>query len=116
MSKKITPIFLTFLSFYFENSFAQAGYTYRPDDQKLYDTIVYLDSVFFNAYNTCTLNLKKYASFYADSLEFFHDKNGLMSSKQDVVNSTEKFICGKVTRVLVKNSIEVYPIKDYGAI
>jgi hypothetical protein len=27
-----------------------------------------------------------------------------------------KNICGKVTRELVKGSIEVYPIKDYGAV
>jgi hypothetical protein len=97
-------------------SCAQASYVYQPDDQKLHDTIAYLDSVFFAAYNTCALNLKEYASFYADSLEFYHDKNGLMASKQEVVNSTKKYVCGKVTRELVKGSIEVYPIKGYGAI
>jgi hypothetical protein len=118
MGKKAISFFAFVLTFFLcqKESFAQHAYTYRPDDQKLYDTIVYLDSVFFNAYNTCTVNLNQYASFYADSLEFYHDKNGLTSSKQDVVKGTEKFICGKVTRELVKNSIEVYPIKDYGAI
>jgi hypothetical protein len=97
-------------------SYAQATYTYEPDDQKLHDTIVYLDSVFFHYYNTCNVNLAKYASFYADSLEFYHDKNGLSSSKKDMVNATEKYVCGKVTRHLVKGSIEVYTIKGYGAI
>ncbi|HEX7902893.1 MAG TPA: nuclear transport factor 2 family protein [Chitinophagaceae bacterium] len=91
-------------------------YTYKPDDQQLHDSIVYLDSVFFAAYNTCAINLDKYAAFYDDSLEFYHDKGGFMNSKQDVVESTKKFVCGKVTRELVKGSIEVYPIKDYGAI
>ena len=92
------------------------AYQYKPDDQKLYDTIVYEDSIFFEAYNTCNINLEKYASFFSDSLEFYHDKGGLMTSKKDVVDATKRNVCGKVTRVLVKGSIEVYPIKDYGAI
>lgn len=89
---------------------------FKPDDQKLYDTIVYLDSVFFESYNTCSVNLEKHASFYADSIEFYHDKGGLMTSKQDLVEGIRKNVCGKVTRELVKGSIEVYPIKNFGAI
>ena len=89
---------------------------YKPDDKQLYDAIVYMDSVFFQAYNTCTLNLDAYGAFYADDIEFYHDKGGLMTSKQDIIDATKKNICGKVTRELVKGSIEVYPIKDFGAI
>jgi Domain of unknown function (DUF4440) len=89
---------------------------YKPDDQQLYDTIVKLDSLFFAAYNTCSINLDKYGSFYSDNIEFYHDQAGLNTSKQDIINATEKFICGKVTRELVKGSIEVYPIRDFGAI
>jgi hypothetical protein len=89
---------------------------YKPENQKLYDTIVKLDSIFFDAYNTCTINLEKYSSFYADNLEFYHDQGGLMTSKQGVIDATKKYICGKVTRELVKGSIEVYAIKDYGAV
>ncbi|MBZ5856034.1 nuclear transport factor 2 family protein [Flavihumibacter profundi] len=89
---------------------------YQPDDPQLYETIVRLDSLFFNAYNTCTVNLDKYAAFYAEDIEFYHDKGGLMTSKKELVEATKKNICGKVTRELVKGSIEVYPIKDYGAI
>ncbi len=92
------------------------SYNYIPDDQKLYDTIVRLDSIFFDAYNTCDVNLDKYASFYSDSIEFYHDKGGLMTSKQDIVEATKKNICGKVTRELVSGSIEVYPIYNYGAV
>jgi hypothetical protein len=39
-----------------------------------------------------------------------------MTSKQGVIDGTKKYICGKVTRELVKGSIEVYPIKDFGAV
>ena len=91
-------------------------YNYKPDDQQLYDTIVHLDSVFFEAYNTCNLHLDEYAAFYADSIEFYHDKGGMMNVKKDIVESTKKYVCGKVTRELVKGSIEVYPIKGYGAV
>jgi hypothetical protein len=89
-------------------------YTYTIDDQALYDEIVGMDSTFFRAYNSC--NMDAQAAIYADSLEFYHDKGGLMTSKQELLDATKRNICGKVTRELVKGSIEVYPIKDYGAV
>jgi hypothetical protein len=89
---------------------------YKPDDQQLYDTIAHLDSVFFGYYNTCDVNLDKYAAFYSDSLEFFHDTGGFMDSKAEVVEGTRKYVCGHTTRILVPGSIEVYPIKNYGAV
>jgi hypothetical protein len=89
---------------------------YKPDDQKLYEEILRLDSIFFAAYNTCDVHLQEYGDFYSDSIEFYHDQGGLMTSKQALIDATKKNICGKVTRELVKNSVEVYPIKDYGAI
>lgn len=89
---------------------------YKPDNIELYKTIVALDSTFFEAYNTCNLNLDKYSSFYSEEIEFYHDNGGYMNSKKEIVESTKKYVCGKVTRKLVKGSIEVYPIKDFGAI
>ena|SRR5580692_3306232 len=95
----------------------QSGHAqFKPDDPALYDTIVHMDSVFFAAYNTCTVHLAEYADFYADNLEFYHDKGGLMDSKKDVVASTKKYVCGYTTRELVPGSIEVYPIANYGAV
>ncbi|MBC5842359.1 nuclear transport factor 2 family protein [Flavobacterium sp. F-380] len=73
-----------------------------------------MDSTFFDAYNKCDMNMQ--AQIYADTLEFYHDKGGLMTSKQDILDGTKKNICGKVTRELVAGSIEVYPIKDFGAV
>lgn len=90
--------------------------TYLPADKNLHDTIVKLDSLFFNAYNTCAANLDLYASFYADDIEFYHDKGGVMKSKKDIVESTRTNVCGKVTRELIRGSIEVYPIANYGAV
>lgn len=92
------------------------AYVYEIPNRALYDTIVRLDSLFFQAYNTCDRNLEAYAAFFSDSIEFYHDGGGLMTSKPGLVEATKKFICGKVTRELVKGSIEVYPIKNYGAV
>jgi len=89
---------------------------YHPDDAELYHKIVALDSVFFTAYNTCETNLETYASFYDENIEFYHDNGGYMNSKTEIVAGTKKHVCGKVTRELVKGSIEVYPIKDFGAV
>jgi hypothetical protein len=87
---------------------------YKPDSQELHDEIARQDSIFFAAYNTCDID--KQAAYYSDSIEFYHDKGGLSTSKPDILVSIKKNICGKVTRELVKGSIEVYPIKDWGAI
>jgi len=89
---------------------------FKPDDPALYDTIMHMDSVFFGAYNTCTIHLQEYSDIYADSLEFYHDKGGLSTSKHDVVAATKRNICGKVTRELVPGSVEIYPIAGWGAI
>jgi ketosteroid isomerase-like protein len=89
---------------------------YKPDDLALYNAIVAQDSIFFNYYNTCDKNLDKYGNFYSDNVEFYHDQGGLMTSKNELIEATKKNICGKVTRELVKESVEVYPIHDFGAI
>jgi hypothetical protein len=88
-----------------------AGYSQTDD---LYRTIVKLDSTFFQAYNNCDLATQE--RFYSDSIEFFHDKSGLETSKKNILASTKKYICGKVTRELVKGSIEVSPLPGYGAV
>ena len=87
---------------------------YKPDSQALHDTIAKLDSVFFHAYNTCDLD--KQTLFYSDSLEFYHDKAGLSTSKAEMLEATKTNVCGKVTRELIQGSLEVYPIKGFGAV
>jgi len=89
---------------------------YKPDNLELYNEIVQQDSLFFDAYNNCSTMLEKYETFYSDNIEFYHDQGGYMTSKKDIIDGTQKNICGKVTRKLVKGSIEVYPIKGHGAI
>jgi ketosteroid isomerase-like protein len=87
---------------------------YKSSDVKLYNEIVKMDTKYFNAYNTCDMETQ--ADIYAENLEFFHDKGGLSTSKSGLLKSLKENICNKVTRTLIKGSVEVYPIKDYGAI
>ncbi len=118
--KKFKPI--TIFIFLFISSMGYSQQTYKdiletkyvPIDREVYDIIVAKDKEYFDAYNAC--DMKKQASLYSEDLEFFHDKGGLSTSKQEVLSAIEKNICGKVTRTLVEGSIEVYSIKDYGAI
>lgn len=87
---------------------------YKSSDLKLYNEIVKMDATYFNAYNTCDMETQ--AEIYDEDLEFFHDKGGLATSKSDILKSLKENICNKVTRTLIKGSVEVYPIKGYGAI
>lgn len=81
---------------------------------ELYKKVVGLDSTFFHAYNTC--NMETQRAFYNDTIEFYHDKTGLETSKEKLLNDTKKNICGKVERELIAGSIEVSPVPGYGAI
>jgi ketosteroid isomerase-like protein len=83
-------------------------------DAELTRAISALDTQLFDAYNTCDLD--KLGSMVVDDLEFYHDKTGLMMGKQPFLVAIKNNICGKVTRELVKGSMEVYPLKGYGAV
>lgn len=87
---------------------------YMPANYELYRTILILDSIFWDAYNTCNIELQ--TGFYSDSIEFYHDQAGLITSKESILKATKENICGKINRELIKGSIEVYPIQGFGAI
>jgi hypothetical protein len=87
---------------------------YTPESRELYDTIVSKDSVLFDAYNTCKVDV--FASLVSEDIEFYHDRGGLSTSKPGLVEAIKNNICGKVRRELLKGSIEVYPIPNYGAV
>jgi ketosteroid isomerase-like protein len=89
-------------------------FTSPKENTALYDAIVRMDSIYFNAYNNCDMATQ--AKIYDEDLEFYHDKGGLSTSKKEILESLEKNICGKVTRELVEGSIEVYPIAGFGAV
>jgi hypothetical protein len=53
---------------------------------------------------------------FSRNIEFYHDRGGLETSQDNIMESTKKYICGKVSRQLLKGSIEVYPVPNFGAI
>jgi Domain of unknown function (DUF4440) len=82
--------------------------------EELTKAITTLDKELFDAYNTC--DLAKLGTLVVDDLEFYHDKTGLAVGKQVFLDAIKNNICGKVTRKLVEGSLEVYPLKSYGAV
>jgi uncharacterized protein DUF4440 len=71
-----------------------------------------LDAALFDSYNKCDLD--KFASFFVDDVEFYHDQGGVTLGKAALTDSVKKNICGKVTRELVPGSLKVYHMKGYG--
>lgn len=76
--------------------------------------IASLDTALFDSYNRC--DLEKFAAFFTDDVEFYHDQGGVTLGKADLTESVKKNICGKVTRELVPGTMQVYPMKGYGAL
>ncbi len=86
----------------------------KSNNDSLFQTIHKLDSLLFDAYNNCNMDI--YASFFSEDLEFYHDKGGLSTSKQLMVEAVKMNICGKVNRIIVPGSMEVSAIHGFGAI
>jgi len=81
----------------------------------LYNEISHMDSVLFNAFNN--RDIETFKTLFTTDLEFYHDKGGLTDynySIQSLKNTAAQN--NGLRRELVKGSLEVYPIKDYGAI
>jgi uncharacterized protein DUF4440 len=90
---------------------------YVPASQELFAEIAHMDSVMFAAFNA--RDLDKLMSTFDSSLEFYHDLGGVTNYEQNKINFAGAFERNKTTglrRDLVPGTLEVYPIKDYGAI
>ena len=88
---------------------------YSPVSKDLYDSIAYLDSVFFNAFNT--RDLDKLKALLSENLEFYHDLGGVTNYHQNIDAFKKTFESDRgLRRKLVEGTLEVYPIKDYGAV
>lgn len=89
--------------------------TYIPVDKPLYNTLLSQDSILFAAFNNRNLEILK--TFFSDKLEIYQDNIGVRNYEQSIDAFRGLFSQDYVlTRHLVKESLEVYPIKDYGAI
>jgi hypothetical protein len=85
----------------------------KPGDP-LYQTVATLDRTVFDAFNTCDLN--KFAEFFADDVEFYHDVGGVSWTRESMIAQTRAGVCGKIRRELIPGTIKVRPIKSYGAL
>ncbi len=81
---------------------------------KLFETVQELDSQLFEAANRC--DYEKLTAMVDENLEFYHDLGGLTLGRKVFLDSIKNNTCGVMIRELVPGTLEVYPIKDYGAI
>jgi hypothetical protein len=100
----------------FASAATQASETSQSDT--LTKTITQLDSEAFDAFNRCAdpAQLQRHASFFSDSVEFYHDNGGVTWNRADMLANTKKYACGNYTREVIPGSLIVHPIKDFGAI
>jgi ketosteroid isomerase-like protein len=84
------------------------------NQEELDKAIGALDAALFDSYNHC--DLEKFSSFFTDDVEFYHDQGGVTLGKAKLTESVKDNICGKVARELVPGTLQVYPMKGYGAL
>ena len=88
-----------------------------PVSPELYRTIARLDSAMFVAFNQHDAD--KLQTYFAEDLEFYHDKGGVSDFRQTMDAFRRMFEQNKTTglnRQLVPGTLEVFPINGYGAV
>lgn len=86
-----------------------------PTSSELFNEIEQMDATVFNAFNKQDMPVFK--ALFTEDLEWFQDNGGLLSYETVFRNFSTMFQNeNKLTRTLVKGTLEVHPIKDYGAI
>lgn len=86
-----------------------------PTSTELYQEIEAMDAEMFRAFNT--QDMVRFQSLFTEDLEWFQDNGGLIPYKTVFENFSRMFKQeNKLTRELVKGSLEVHPVKGYGAI
>ena len=84
-------------------------------DRSLTAEITRMDSAVFAAFNA--RDLARLQTFFAPDLEFYQDNEGLENYAQTMKDFGEMFHQpSQIRRMLVPGSLEVYAIKNYGAI
>ncbi len=86
-----------------------------PTSLELFNEIARMDSIMFDAFNT--KNMEKFKPLFTEDLEWYQDNGGLIPYNVVFENFNNTFNKSyKLTRVLLKETLEVHPIKNYGAI
>lgn len=84
----------------------------------LFTKVAGLDNAMFDAFNHCSDpgQLKLHASYFAPDIEFYHDTGGVTWTRDEMIANTKKHACGNYRRELVPGTLQVFPIKDFGAL
>jgi ketosteroid isomerase-like protein len=94
------------------SAFAEAIPT---EPAKLRELVAGLDRKMFDAYNAHDVD--GLMAWFSEDLEFYHDSGGLLDFQQVKEGFTSVFANNRdIRRDLVDGSLEVYPIKGFGAI
>jgi len=112
IAARILPLLVVLSSLSSAAVFAQGRPEAAPPAE-LARTLAALDAQLFDSFNRC--ELEKFASFFAEGVEFYHDKGGVTLSSKSVVESVKNNICGKMRREVVAESLEAHPIPGFGA-
>jgi len=93
-------------------AFASRAAAQAPNDLRA--AIVSADSALFTAYNQ--RDLSTFQSFFTPDLEFYQDNEGVENYAQTMKDFAQMFgQAAPIHRELVPGTLEVYPIKNYGA-
>jgi len=93
----------------------ETSQTDTPTSGPLYNEIAHMDTLLFDAFNS--RNIDRLKQFFDTSLELYQDNIGVRNYKETIDAFSNLFKMDDVlTRKLVSGSMEVYPIKGYGAI
>jgi hypothetical protein len=89
---------------------------YTPANKQLYDTIVALDNIFWEAYNTRDTTI--ILDLMTDDHEFYHDMGGALISKEKNAIQWKEFLSQDlgILGETVAGTNEIYEIPDYGAL
>lgn len=95
-----------------QKKFQQAD---TPTSGTLYNEITRQDSLLFDSFNK--RDIDKLSQFFDQKLELYQDNTGVRNFNESMAAFKELFEKDYVlTRKLVPGSMEVYPLKDFGAI
>src|SRR5215470_8524640 len=117
LSSKTTLLFLFLLTICVPRAGAQSvpSLDNIKSQAELDKAITTLDAALFDSYNRC--DLKKFSSFFADDVEFYHDQGGVTLGRDKLSKSIEDNICGgDVRRELVPGTLQAHSRKGYGAV
>jgi hypothetical protein len=106
---------IAFISVILLSSFYLRAQSQKHVDKELFNTIYRLDSLLFDAFNK--KDLEEFSKYVDSSLEFYHDRTGLTDYNYNI-NAFSSILKNvpDLTRTLIKETMEVYPVPSYGAV